>query len=253
MALWTILEEELAHWAGRGRHASLWWRDDDVRTASPALERLLEVGAREGVTVALAAIPAGADETLPRCLERYPAVCLMQHGYAHRNHAPAGSKAAECGAGRSPDVVVAELGEGWQRLVALLARRLLPAFVPPWNRVASEVVALLPAAGYRMLSTYRARARTEAVPGLRQVNCHVDLIDWRGGRHFIGQEKALGALVEHLRARRTGAADGDEPTGVLTHHLDHDEACWSFLEQLLRRTAHHPAVRWLGAAEALSA
>ena len=39
--------------------------------------------------------------------------------------------------------------------------------------------------------------------------------------------------------------DPDEPLGILTHHLDHDEATWSFLERLLGRVGAHPAIRFV--------
>jgi hypothetical protein len=45
-----------------------------------------------------------------------------------------------------------------------------------------------------------------------------------------------------LRARRTGEADFDEPTGLLTHHLAHDEAAWAFVDGFLAALRRHPAV-----------
>jgi hypothetical protein len=77
-----------------------------------------------------------------------------------------------------------------------------------------------------------------------QVNTHVDVIDWRGTRGFIGEQQALGAATAHLQARREGRADANEATGWLTHHLAHDDACWAFLERLFDRTRREPAVAW---------
>jgi hypothetical protein len=79
------------------------------------------------------------------------------------------------------------------------------------------------------------------------VNTHLDVIDWRGSRGFIGEDTALRIAVEHLAARRAGRVDREEPTGLLTHHLAHDEATWSFLAQFLERSRAHAAVRWLAA------
>ena len=39
--------------------------------------------------------------------------------------------------------------------------------------------------------------------------------------------------------------DADEPTGLLTHHLDMDEASWAFVEELIGRTRDHSAASWL--------
>ena len=86
-------------------------------------------------------------------------------------------------------------------------------------------------------------------PGLRQVNTHVDIIDWKGGRRFAGEDAALNAALRHLQARRTGAVDAAEPTGWLTHHACHDEATWSFLERLFELSRGQPGVRWRSAQE----
>jgi len=65
----------------------------------------------------------------------------------------------------------------------------------------------------------------------------------------VGTERALQLLTDHLEARRTGQADAKEPTGLLTHHLRHDEEAWTFIDQLLAFGARHPVVRWRSAAE----
>ena len=77
--------------------------------------------------------------------------------------------------------------------------------------------------------------------GVTQVNTHVDIVDWRGTRGFVGEEAALGAVMSHL-GRQSG-----EPTGVLTHHAVHDAPAWRFLERLFERTRRGGA-RWLDAA-----
>ena len=102
--------------------------------------------------------------------------------------------------------------------------------------------------GFAGLSGYRARAAATAAPGVAAVNTHADVIDWRGDRGFVGETAALRLIVEHLRARRRGAVDGREPTGLLTHHLVHDDDAWRFTTALVRRVAEHTAARWLDAA-----
>jgi hypothetical protein len=62
-------------------------------------------------------------------------------------------------------------------------------------------------------------------------------------RAFGGESAALARAVKHLRARRTGGADADEPTGLLTHHLTHDEAAWAFMDRFLTAITGHPAAR----------
>src|SRR6185436_17973343 len=103
----------------------------------------------------------------------------------------------------------------------------------------------LPDAGFRGLSTFGAR--TCEPPAIVQCNTHVDLIAWRRGRLFIGEDAAIERLVAHLGARRESRADSTEPTGILTHHLDLDGDAWSFLEELAVRTQAHGSATWIAA------
>ena len=249
-AEWSDLERELDAWAATGRTATFWWRDDDAIAATPALDRLLELG--HGLPLALAVIPGSAEDSIARRLMAAPNVAVLQHGWMHRNHAPAGERAAELGAHRPVDVVLEELGAGWHRLEALLGRLLLPILTPPWNRAADALIPRLRAAGYCGLSASGPRRRREASPGLVQVNAHVDLVDWRA-RRFVGTAKAIRRAIEHLAARRVGSADPAEPTGILTHHLVMDAPSEGFLLRFLALTRTHPAARWIGAAEAFAA
>ena len=84
-----------------------------------------------------------------------------------------------------------------------------------------------------------------------QANCHADVVDWRGGRGFVGTERALAAVVDHLAARRKRSVDAAEPTGLLTHHAVHEESTWAFIARFIERTRRHPAVRWLAPSEAI--
>ncbi len=250
---WEALSQELDAWAAARRRAALWWRDDDALEASAALERLLGLAAARGVPLALAVIPARASQALARRVETAPPrTALLQHGYAHRNHAPANEKKAEFGAHRPASAVLEELARGRAHMEDLFGAAAAPVLVPPWNRIAPGLLPRLPGLGLRGLSTYRARAAAEPVPGLVQTNAHVDLMRWPEPRGFRGEAEALALLVGHLRARRLGEADADEPTGLLSHHAAHDEAGWAFLERLLARLGEHPAARFVTAGEAFA-
>jgi len=226
----------------------LWCRDDDACRDSPALRRLLEISAKTNVPVALAVIPALTEQSLVDCVQAAPAATILQHGYAHRNHAPPGERNWELGAHRPVDDVVAELETGRSELARRFGGRFVPVLVPPWNRIDAGVVDRLPDAGFQGLSTFGVR--TGVTPALVQCNTHVDLIAWRRGRLFIGREAAIERLVAHLRARREGHADSTEPTGILTHHLDLDGDAWTFLEELVLRIQAHCGATWIAAAEA---
>ena len=253
MTGWSDLERELDAWADSGRQATLWWRDDDAVEPTPALARLLALSRDHQVPLALAVIPALAVPALATVLLDHSTVTPVQHGYAHRNHAAARAKGGELGAARPAGKSARELSLGWRRLGALFGAAALPVLVPPWNRIDSGLVPQLPRLGFRGLSTYGARAAAEPAPGLVQVNTHLDIIDWRGSRGFVGEQKALGQLISHLHARRVRSVDPAEPTGLLTHHLAHDADAWGFIAALLPRIGRHRAGRWLAPREVFSA
>jgi hypothetical protein len=216
----------------------LWWRDDDAADATPALDRLLDLRRDHDVPLALAVVPANATAALAARLGAAPGVDVLQHGYAHTNHAPAGDKKEELGTQRPSMVVLGELGTGWMALERVFGRRALPVLVPPWNRIAPGLVPALPEIGYRGLSTFGIRKRVSPVSGLLQVNTHLDLIDWKA-RRFAGSDAMLAAFAAALSAAR----DTGEPIGLLSHHLAMDEAAWSFLQSFWGAVKGMPGVK----------
>lgn len=137
--------------------------------------------------------------------------------------------------------MLAELAIGRARLLALFGDRFRPVLVPPWNRIADGLVWRLGESGLAGLSRFGPRRDGE---GDAVVNTHIDILDWHGSRGFVGDRAALGAAVAHLAAKREGRADAGEPTGLLSHHRDHDEACWTFLSAFRDAVDRHPAAQW---------
>src|SRR5215470_6504094 len=84
---WSDFTAELDRWAAAGLPATFWWRDDDAVDVSPALERLLDLSRDRAAPLALAVIPATARPALAVRLAPEVAATVMQHGFAHRNHA----------------------------------------------------------------------------------------------------------------------------------------------------------------------
>ncbi len=235
MASWGHLDDELQHWHGMGLRPSLWWRDDDAVEPTAALDRLIGLADRFAAPLHLAVIPLGAQAALSARLRKARDVYVMQHGFAHINHEPKGSGASEFGTGRDLAAQEADLYAGWARLEALDMPRLLPGFVPPWNRLCEDARQRLPALGYRVLAAFAGPTGTAPVPGLTQIDSHMDPLRWKAGARFRGEAATLGLLVDHLADRRVGRASRDLPTGLLTHHLQTDDATWAFLEELLAR------------------
>ena len=245
MTGWRRLDAELDAWRANGRRASLWCRDDDACRDSPALRRLLGIARDTEVPVALAVIPALVEPSLADAIGHTPIASVVQHGYAHRNHAPPGARNWELGKERPAAQSVAELATGRAGLESSFGPRFKCVLVPPWNRIDPLVVEQLPDAGFVGLSTFGPRMASRPMPDLLQCNAHVDLIAWRRDRAFIGAEAAIDRLVLHLKSRREGTVDSTEPTGILAHHLDLDAAAWQFLAALFAHTRDHGAATWL--------
>lgn len=246
-AAWDAFDAELARWRKAGRVAEFWWRDDDAARPDPALARLLQLSARASVPLALAVVPVHAAPGLFGAIG--DTVTLIQHGTDHGNRAAPGEKKTEFPQAESPQAGLARLAVARERLAMRAGGSFIPVLAPPWNRLRSELLPLLAGAGFRGLSQYGPRRSAEPVAGLRQVNTHVDLIAWRAGRGFAGEEACLDAAIAHLAAKRAGQADAGEATGWLSHHAMHDESAWAFLERLFEKTRHAPGVCWRGAAE----
>ncbi len=245
MASWPHLEQELARWAGQGRTAGLWWRDDDAVMPGPKLRRLIDLSKSSQVALALAVIPGRAEDALGEVLAELPGAKMLVHGLQHENHAPDSEKKAEFGPHRPVHEMLGDAAIAWENLKGRFPDLAVPVFVPPWNRIADALVPRLPLAGLQGLSRFGPRAEAQAAEGLLECNCHLDLIDWRGGRGFIGAGEALDILTAHLQARRQGGADMAESIGILSHHDVMDQKGWDFLAELLARTQECDGAHWL--------
>lgn len=245
---WRAFAEEVERWGDLGRTVDFWWRDDDATRRTASLERLVGLACQARVPLALAVIPLDAQADL--LAGDTGSVTVLQHGVAHHNRAAPGDKKSEFAVAESVDAALERLLLGRHRLEAFYGKRSLPVLVPPWNRISQpRLVGALADAGYRGLSRFGPRDRPHPTTRLVQVNTHVDVIDWKGQRGFVGHEAVLRQAVGHLQARRSGANDPAETTGWLTHHAAHDEATWAFLQQLLEHTAATRQVVWRSATE----
>lgn len=234
---WQPLRDGLQRMAGAGRRATFWLRDDDAIEPTPALERLLDLTRRASVPLSLAVIPAFTGEPLADRLgdERHAAVTV--HGWSHENHAGDRGKKRELGPDRPGTVVLQELHAGFDKLQRLYPARLDPVLVPPWNRIDKALLPQLPPLGFRAVSVYGS---ADASAPIRMINTHVDIMDWTT-RRCRPHGELVALLVAELEARIDGS---DEPIGLLTHHLVHDDACWNFMARLFEATAEGGAVGW---------
>ena len=244
---WDWLQRELDRWDEGNLRANFWWRDDDAFAANTQLDRLLRLSAKHSTPLALAVIPARLESSLEAELQEHQQVSVLQHGYSHHSHAAPGERKLELGGSRASADIFHDLRQGQSMLQQHFSSRFTPVLVPPWNRIDQRIVKALPELGFSGISTMRVRRNAWPVAGLRQVNTHLDPINWRHKGGFIGLYPAIAILIQHLVARRSGFRDIDEPTGLLSHHLVQNEAVWRFFDDLFAVLGEHPAVNWIDA------
>ncbi len=247
IASWRQMDAVLKSFRHDGREARLWWRDDDAEVVTPELLRLAARAERHDIPLSLAVIPAGASKGLREILARGRGWTAMVHGFAHKSYAPAGEKKAEFGAHRPLARMGGELRMGLDRLCGVLPDHARSVFVPPWNRIAPDLVPELPALGFAALSTFGPRPERPALPML---NTHLDVMNWREKR-FAGAQELLDKLSALLEFQRQADESAAEPIGILTHHRQHDAAAEAFLDKLASRLSSAGTVRWLGLDDAL--
>jgi hypothetical protein len=253
MTGWDDLNRELDRWETAGKKATLWWRDDDARDVTPALEDLLTLAERHRLPLALAVVPEGATAALAERLGRASTeITVLQHGIAHENRAEPGAKKQELMAGGDLETLCRRLSEGCQHLEKLFGSSFLPVLVPPWNRIDAQITAELPALGYIGLSAFGWLQRTTEAGKLTRLDCYLDIFDWKPERRFRGGEALLADLTAQLAARRGDSCPTETPLGIMTHHLVHDRRCWRFLDRLYSLLTNHPGVRFLSGADAFA-
>lgn len=242
---WKDLERCLEE---RNRDAAplrFWLRDDDAISDTGPLRALGAWAERHETEILLAVVPEPAEASLTTALGEMPALRACLHGWAHKNHAPPDQKKQELGDHRPTDLVCEELSRGWTRLLQFAADTALPVLVPPWNRMAAAVVDQLPELGLQGISVFAEAFTRDAPDTLKVRNCHLDIVDWRGTRGGRNHAGMIEELIGHVNSR----AKAEQPIGVLTHHLVHDEAAWSFLGDLGKCVHDHPDARWAGPSE----
>jgi hypothetical protein len=215
----------------------VWWRDDDAGRFDKRLDWLLGLAAEAGQFIGLAVVPAWLDEKTAQLLRSVPKVQIMQHGWAHVDHAESGQKSIELGGVADLTACSADLRRGLALLEASFGNRFLPVMVPPWNRIDEACLVELAALGFRGISTFADDARGVS-HALAHVNTHVDLIDWRGTRRM----KPLAQLVDEFEARL--AQPGCRVVGLLSHHLNMSIDDVATLRQFLCHVDRIGQCRW---------
>ena len=222
----VVVGPELRLWKAAGHAPVLWWRDDDARAPSPALDRLLALSRRFDAPITIAAVPDGDVETLAKACRAAGDVELAIHGFRHENRAPAGQPSGEVNDEDRLADVLSELGTAIE--VFRRAGVAPSLFVPPWNNAHPTLVKALGLRGLS-LSCY-GDMRREGPPA--RLDAHLDVMRWKPRPRFRGAMRFL-LRARRLLADRRRRGLWNEPLGLLTHHLDHDAPTWRFLEAFL--------------------
>lgn len=216
-----------------------WWRDDDAGRDHLRLHRLLDLAERRAAPLALAVVPDWLEARVVEAILACPVATVLQHGVAHRNNAVTGKK-CELGGKLERATGFAELARGRSLLENAFGERFLPVLVPPWNRIDPSWLTGLKGEGYLGISTFAGDETPSDVP---RWNTHLDLIDWRGDRKVKPWPTVLQALSAGLDV------GGSQPFGVLSHHLDMDEAGFQTLDRVLVNVSYRKPRGWLNAAD----
>jgi len=255
---WEALLNELDCWSEKGMVATFWFRDDDAAAVTPQLLRLRELAVRHGVEIALAVIPGKLESDLVEYLriEGSP-FHEMCHGWKHVDYGPNG-RPGEFGRDRPLSELRADAKLAFNAFEAHFGGAGV-VFVPPYGRIAEELIDALREIGFVGVSTgptnverrmARILSHLSWLPSVRLRNgrsfphfdVQIDPFDWARGSSRTASSVSE-EIVGHLRLRRIGFVAPHAPIGLLTHHLVHDDATWELCGQLLEALTKHSAVR----------
>lgn len=245
---WQDLQDELALWQQANQPLSFWWRDDDAETDSPALSALLSLSEEFNIPLALATIPLGADESLSTAIttvnhrQGTKLITILQHGYSHRNHAPHPQKKQELGMHRDINTIIDELVIGKTKLSHLFSDCFVSVQVPPWNRIDDEIIERIASSNLFDVISRHGMVNNKKMP-INEVNIHIDILNFKGTTCFLGTGKVIAQILKHLQYRRANNYH-NEATGLMSHHLVHDEATWNFLRQFFTLTRSFDNIVW---------
>lgn len=246
MVEWMHLIEELDQWSAQGKAATFWWRDDDAGADEESLRSLLLQRGRLDVPLALAVVPEWLDPAVAQMIREADDVVALQHGVSHADRTSGSRRRMELASEALASGLRQALIRSRKALLLSMRPTMIDVMVPPWNRIDDDVLSILPGCGFSGLSVCGPRHR-QYQGGLLVNNVHIDIIDWKAGRRFAGEETCLRAAIGHLAKRRLDTVDPAEATGLMTHHLVHDGPCRAFIERFVGTTRDHPAAHWLSA------
>lgn len=230
MTGFAALERALDQAAGP---VCFWWRDDDAGRPSPRLDVLLALAHELEVPLTIAAVPAWIEVDVAQQILNCPHAWVVQHGWAHLDHAREGERKIELGGAADLARMTARLSEGREKLRILFGAKFLDVLVPPWNRIAPALTANLGQLGYYGLSTWKGTDPGPVPVMVRRRDAEIDPIVWRGGPRFGGHGRIIEQVKEGLASKHR------RPIGLMSHHLAFDDELFQVWRQLLLLLRDH--------------
>ena len=234
------LDLELNEWSKNSNIAQIWWRDDDLHEPTVALDLLLETSSTLSFNPLLAVIPFLTSKDLPSILIS-SGLGAGVHGFRHVNYEGSSKKKSEFGPSRRLQDQINDIANARQALYHLLGASVFNCFVPPWNRLSNNLIPHLPRLGFSTLSAFGDRNSELPCPNLVQINTHVDVIDWKRKRAFIGGESMAAKISNQLMQMRLRLSSKPEPLGLLSHHLQMKKEDWLEFQTVCLALENHPA------------
>jgi hypothetical protein len=228
------LIDELDAWNAAGLTATFWWRDDDAVEPTEQLDHLFAVA--QSVPIALAVVSGVATPKLAERLKGHRGTTVLQHGWQHTNHGGSPDDPTEYPGSRAAADVLREFQDGRERMSSLFGDLFWPVFAPPYHGFDDKFLPLLAQSGLWSISRRGPRTGAAKTAKIFEGNVHTGVLRWP-------------RLVEHLRGRRLGTYDADEPTGLLTHHLVETSASYDLIKRIVDVIGAHKAAKWLSASE----
>lgn len=228
---WQQFIDELSNWKKTNTSPIFWIRDDDITEENENIFKLINLCISNDTPLYLAAIPKKIDRKLISKTINYSECYILQHGFSHQNHAPKKHKKSEFHSSRELNVMCSEIKKGYEILVGCCREKLLPVFVPPWNRMTDRLFPCLLKSG---LQGYSSKNTSFKVPeNLIVRDAHLDIADWKNNCKFIGETTSINMLINQLQLIRTTQNTACTPICVLTHHKVMDKESFSFLNKLI--------------------
>jgi anaerobic magnesium-protoporphyrin IX monomethyl ester cyclase len=220
-------------------------RDDDVRTRSPRLLRLINLCVQESVPLSLAVVPGSVTDDcvdyLKTAQAQHPELFeIHQHGWMHAEHQTAGEEPYEFGPSRTEDAQRADIVSGITRLGRLFDGKTVPLFTPPYDGFDQNTVRILKEQGFKAISLNEESQRS--TPAMRHLPFALDPVKNYHPLEFHGSEHIM---------RRFSLLCHDRPSfGIVLHHETLGDAEFDFLESFFK---HHKAagVRFVLASDLL--